>query len=130
MDELLTVAEVAERMKLNPPTVRNWIDRGELPALRVGSRRVRIRASDLDAFVTPVIVEPPPEPEPEPERPIEEEEDEPQPLVPGQPTATGEIPIPEPPPKVQRRPRAPRKTAGDGTQKKRVSRPRKKPPVV
>ena len=72
----------------------------------------------------------PPEPEPEPERPIEEEEDEPQPLVPGQPTATGEIPIPEPPPKVQRRPRAPRKTAGDGTQKKRVSRPRKKPPVV
>ena len=70
----------------------------------------------------------PPEPEPTPQQ-IEEEEDEPQPLVPGQPTATGEIPIPEPPPKVMRRPRAPRKTAGDGTQKKRVSRPRKKPPV-
>ena len=32
-------------------------------------------------------------------------------------------------PKVMRRPRAPRKTGGDGTQKKRVSRPRKKPPV-
>ena len=70
----------------------------------------------------------PPEPEPTPQQ-IEEEEDEPQPLVPGQPTATGEIPIPEPPPKVMRRPRAPRKTGGDGTQKKRVSRPRKKPPV-
>jgi len=72
----------------------------------------------------------PPEPEPEP-RVEEEEEDEPQPLVPGQPTATGEIPLPAPPPKVMRRPRTPRKTAGsgDGTQKKRVSRPRKKPPV-
>ena len=66
-------------------------------------------------------------PEPEPEQQVEEEEDEPQPLVPGQPTATGEIPIPAPPPKVQRRPRVPRKTSGDGTQKKRVSRPRKKP---
>jgi excisionase family DNA binding protein len=63
MDDLLTVAEVAERMKLNPQTVRNWIDRGELRALSVGSRRVRIRASDLDAFVTPVVAEPPPEPE-------------------------------------------------------------------
>jgi uncharacterized protein (TIGR00288 family) len=71
---------------------------------------------------------PPPSPEPEPA--VEEEEiDEPQPLVPGQPTATGEIPIPAPTPKPARRPRAPRKTAGAGTAKKRVSRPRKKPPV-
>jgi hypothetical protein len=61
---------------------------------------------------------------------IEEEEDEPQPLVPGQPTATGEIPLPELPPKPQRRPRAPRKTPVEG-QKKRTtsSRPRKKPPT-
>ena len=74
----------------------------------------------------------PPAPPAEPivETPVEEEEeDEPQPLVPGQPTATGEIPIPELPPKPQRRPRAPRKTSGDGTQKKRVTRPRKKQPV-
>jgi len=70
---------------------------------------------------------PAPPPEPEPEAPVEEEE-EPQPLVPGQPTATGEIPLPEPPPKPQRRPRAPRKTSGDGQTKKRVSRPRKKQP--
>ncbi len=74
----------------------------------------------------------PPAPPPEPVQPpeVEEEEDEPQPLVPGQPTATGEIPIPEPPPKPQRRPRAPRKTAtnADGSPKKRSSRPRKKNP--
>ena len=62
---------------------------------------------------------------------VEEEIDEPQPLVPGQPTATGEIPIPEAPPKPVRRPRAPRKTAGaGGVAKKRTVRPRKKQPGV
>ena len=72
----------------------------------------------------------PPEPEP-PAAEVEEEEDEPQPLVPGQPTATGEIPLPELPPKPQRRPRAPRKSGSSDGQKKRTgsSRPRKKPPV-
>jgi excisionase family DNA binding protein len=46
-DEFLTVAEVAEMLKLNQQTVRNWIDHGRLPAVRVG-RRVRIRRTDLD----------------------------------------------------------------------------------
>ena len=46
-DPFLTVAEVAEMLKLNQQTVRNWIDQGSLPAFRVG-RRVRIRRSDLD----------------------------------------------------------------------------------
>jgi excisionase family DNA binding protein len=38
-DQFLTVAEVAELLKLNQQTVRNWIDRGELAAVRVGQRR-------------------------------------------------------------------------------------------
>ena len=46
-ESFLTVAEVAELLKLNQQTVRNWIDAGALPALKVG-RRVRIRRSDLD----------------------------------------------------------------------------------
>jgi len=46
-DSFLTVAEVAALLKLNQQTVRNWIDQGSLPALRVG-RRVRIRRSDLE----------------------------------------------------------------------------------
>jgi excisionase family DNA binding protein len=50
-DELLTVQEVAELLKLNPQTIRNMIDRGELGHLRVGPRRIRIRQSQLDALL-------------------------------------------------------------------------------
>jgi excisionase family DNA binding protein len=50
-DEYLTVAEVATMLKLNQQTVRNIIDRGELPAVRVGARRVRILRSDLNGFL-------------------------------------------------------------------------------
>jgi len=95
---------------------------------------VRIQADEekgitvyLGAEFHPPAAPVPPEPVAEPE----EEEDEPQPLVPGQPTATGEIPLPELPPKPQRRPRAPRKAASPDGQKKRTSSPRsrKKPPI-
>ena len=50
-DEFLTVNEVADLLKLNPQTVRNMVDRGELPAVRVGLRRVRIYRRDLEAFL-------------------------------------------------------------------------------
>jgi excisionase family DNA binding protein len=50
-ETFLTVAEIAEQLKLNPQTIRNWIDRGSLPAVRVGPRQVRVRESDLDAFL-------------------------------------------------------------------------------
>lgn len=49
-ETFLTVAEVAEWLKLNQQTVRNWIDQGALPAVRVG-RRVRIKRSDLDQIL-------------------------------------------------------------------------------
>lgn len=32
--------------------LKNIIDRGELPAVRVGARRVRVQRSDLDAFLS------------------------------------------------------------------------------
>lgn len=50
-DELLTVAEIAERLKLNAQTIRNWIDLGELSSIRLGSRRVRVLESELARFI-------------------------------------------------------------------------------
>ncbi len=49
-ETFLTVADVAALLQLNQQTVRNWIDQGKLPAVRVG-RRVRIKRSDLDRVV-------------------------------------------------------------------------------
>jgi excisionase family DNA binding protein len=49
-DEFLTVAEVAALLRLNPQTIRNWIESRTLPAVRVG-RRVRVLRRDLDALV-------------------------------------------------------------------------------
>ena len=37
-------------LKLNQQTVRNWIDQGSLPAVRIG-RRVRILRSDFNRLV-------------------------------------------------------------------------------
>jgi excisionase family DNA binding protein len=50
IDEFLTVAQIAELLKLNQQTVRNWIDQGSLPAVRVG-RRVRIKREDFDELL-------------------------------------------------------------------------------
>jgi excisionase family DNA binding protein len=50
-DDYLTVNEIAARLKVNPQTIRNWITRDELRAVRVGPRRVRILRTDLDSFL-------------------------------------------------------------------------------
>jgi excisionase family DNA binding protein len=50
-DPFLTVAEVAAMLRINQQTVRNTIERGELAAVRVGPRRVRVRKSALDAWI-------------------------------------------------------------------------------
>jgi excisionase family DNA binding protein len=63
-DEYLTVKEIAEHLKLNQQTLRNWIDAGSLPAVRIG-RRVRVRRTDLDRILaqsTTAAPEPPPSP--------------------------------------------------------------------
>ena len=49
-EELLTVDQAAALLKLNPQTIRNHIDAGELPVIRIG-RRIRIQRSALEAAV-------------------------------------------------------------------------------
>jgi excisionase family DNA binding protein len=49
-DEFLTVAEVAQKLRLSQATIRNWLDEGRLPHVRIG-RRVRIVRADLDRFM-------------------------------------------------------------------------------
>jgi excisionase family DNA binding protein len=49
-EELLTVAEIAAKLKMNQQTIRNWIDSRYLPAIRIG-RRVRIKRSDFEALL-------------------------------------------------------------------------------
>jgi excisionase family DNA binding protein len=48
--QLLTVPQVAEEFQVTAQTIRNWIDQGALPALRVG-RAFRVRSEDVDALL-------------------------------------------------------------------------------
>jgi excisionase family DNA binding protein len=47
---LLTVPQVAAKLQVTPQTVRNWIDHGTLPAVRIG-RAFRIKPDDVDALL-------------------------------------------------------------------------------
>lgn len=53
-EQLMTVAEVAEFLRVAPSTVRRWVRDGAIPAFRIGGRRVGIRRSDLGAVVGPI----------------------------------------------------------------------------
>ena len=49
-ETFMTVAEVAAALRMNQQTIRNWIDAGQLPAVRIG-RRVRVLSSDFAALI-------------------------------------------------------------------------------
>jgi len=51
-DNLLTVAEVARRLRLHEITVRRHIKAGTLRAVRVG-RGIRVREEELERFLQP-----------------------------------------------------------------------------
>jgi excisionase family DNA binding protein len=48
--QLLTVPQVAEQFQVTAQTIRNWIEGGALPAVRVG-RAFRLRREDVDALL-------------------------------------------------------------------------------
>ena len=51
-EHLLTPREVAERLRVSPRTVQNWIRDGKLPATRVSPRIVRVPADAVEALVS------------------------------------------------------------------------------
>jgi excisionase family DNA binding protein len=52
-EDLLTVAEAATLLRVAPSTVRRWIREGDVPAQRIGRRRVALRRGDLASLITP-----------------------------------------------------------------------------
>lgn len=49
-EEVYTTEEVAEKLRVTPKTVREWIQRGELKAIDAG-QGYRIFKSDYEAFL-------------------------------------------------------------------------------
>jgi excisionase family DNA binding protein len=52
-DRLLTVSEVAERLRLNPETIRRMLRDGRLIGFRIGADSAgwRVTEADLNAFI-------------------------------------------------------------------------------
>jgi excisionase family DNA binding protein len=53
MDKLLTIKEVAERLRVHEVTVRRYIAKGTVPAVKIGGG-VRVRESDIKKVILPV----------------------------------------------------------------------------
>lgn len=51
----MTVAEVADLMRVDPATVRRWIRTGRLPGHKVrGLQSVRVKESDVHGLLEPI----------------------------------------------------------------------------
>jgi excisionase family DNA binding protein len=50
-DPWLTLAEIAQELRVNPATVRLWVSRGKLKAKRAGQRKLLVRRSELDRML-------------------------------------------------------------------------------
>lgn len=51
MSELLKVSEVARRLGLSTRTIRNYMDAGKLPYVRLGGKTIMVRESALENFI-------------------------------------------------------------------------------
>jgi excisionase family DNA binding protein len=52
-EEYLTVAEAATLLRVATSTIRRWIREGDVPAYRIGRRRVALKRDDLSNLITP-----------------------------------------------------------------------------
>ena len=58
MEELLTISEVAEIVKVRPETIRRYVKNRHLKALQLPGGDFRIRRCDLNALLKPHIASP------------------------------------------------------------------------
>ena len=54
-ERFLTVDEVADRLRCRRETIRRYIVEGRLPALQIPGGFYRVRESDLEGFLRPVV---------------------------------------------------------------------------
>ena len=55
LPEMISITEAAERLGVNHFTIRRAINRGEIPAYRLGTgRTIRIRVIDLNRALRPI----------------------------------------------------------------------------
>jgi excisionase family DNA binding protein len=52
-DDYISVQEAADDLKVAKSTVRRWIASGDLPAYRVGKRKIALKRADVAALITP-----------------------------------------------------------------------------
>lgn len=53
-DQLLSLNQVSEQLGICYRTARRLVARGELPAVRIGNKVLRVRAADVEALKSPV----------------------------------------------------------------------------
>ena len=53
-DELLTINEAAQLLKVHHRTIRRFITTGRLPGYHLTARTVRLRRSDVERLLTPI----------------------------------------------------------------------------
>ena len=51
MSKLLTLEEAAERLRVDPETVRNYINAGKLTGVKLGGWATRVDEQDLEKFI-------------------------------------------------------------------------------
>lgn len=68
-DPWLTLAEIAEELRMSPATIRSWISKGTLRAMRAGQRKWLVRRSELDRMLRGEDFEDAPSPPPDPPEP-------------------------------------------------------------
>lgn len=56
-NQLLSVPQICEEWETHENTVYGWIRSGQLPAVKIGPRMIRVRRSDLAEFLTPYEAE-------------------------------------------------------------------------